>query len=221
MWMLRPPGVYRPQADTALLTEALRQATVPRGARVLDLCTGTGAVAVAAARETAGAVVAVDLSVRAVLATRVNARLRGARVRVHRGDLLAPVAGELFDVILANPPYVPSGRFPPPRHGRSRCWDAGPDGRALLDRICDQAPRHLAPGGTLLVAQSSVCGVDDTLRALRAAGLKTSVAARRREPFGPVMRSRTADLLARGAIRPGQDDEELVVIRADHTRPRG
>nr|WP_067909268.1 HemK2/MTQ2 family protein methyltransferase [Actinomadura rubrobrunea] len=218
MWMLRLPGMYRPQADTALLTEALKQAAPPRGARVLDLCTGTGAVALAAARRTAGLVVAVDVSTRAVLAATVNARLRGLPVRVRRGDLLAPVEGEVFDVILANPPYVPSGRFPPARRGAARCWDGGPDGRALLDRICVQAPRHLAPGGTLLVAQSTVSGVDATLGALRDAGLKTSVAARRRVPFGPVMRSRAADLEARGMIRPGQDDEEVVVIRADRIR---
>ncbi|WP_308212362.1 methyltransferase domain-containing protein [Actinomadura madurae] len=106
MLLFRPPGVYRPQSDTSLLAgellRALGQVGAPPGARVLELGTGTGAVALAAAR--AGCrVVAVDVSAQAVLAARVNARMRGLPVRVLRGDLFAPVAGEEFDVIVANP----------------------------------------------------------------------------------------------------------------------
>ncbi|HEX2312488.1 MAG TPA: methyltransferase, partial [Thermomonospora sp.] len=107
MLILRPPGVYPPQGDTVLLADALREAGVPPGARVLDVCTGTGVVALAAALGGARSVTATDISARAVLAARLNARLRGHSVRVLRGDLVGPVAGEEFDVITANPPYVP------------------------------------------------------------------------------------------------------------------
>ncbi|MGK5556610.1 HemK2/MTQ2 family protein methyltransferase [Actinomadura kijaniata] len=213
MLLLRPPGVYRPQGDTLLLTETLRRSGMRPGARVLDICTGTGAVALAAALGGAS-VTAVDVSTRAVLAARLNARLRRLPVKAVRGDLLRPVAGQLFDVIVSNPPYVP-GRSALPRHGAARAWDAGDDGRALLDRICEQAPRHLAEGGMLLVVQSALSGVAPTLAALRGQGLKASVVARRTEPFGPVMRGRAAELEARGLIAPGQRHEELVVIRAD------
>ncbi|WP_243719699.1 HemK2/MTQ2 family protein methyltransferase [Actinomadura sp. KC06] len=213
--LLRPPGVYRPQSDTRLLAQAFRGINVPAGARVLELGTGTGAVAVAAAR-VGYEVVAVDVSARAVLTARLNALVRDLRVRVLRGDLFAPVAGEVFDVILANPPYVPGDADPAAARGRARAWEAGPDGRILLDRICQAAPHHLAPSGTLLVVHSALNGVAATLVALRRVGMRASVVVRHREPFGPVMRSRAKLLEARGLLRPGQRHEELVVVRADH-----
>ncbi|MGP4028196.1 HemK2/MTQ2 family protein methyltransferase [Actinomadura sp. 3N407] len=214
MLLLRPPGVYRPQSDTRLLAGALRSARIPAGARVLELGTGTGAVAMTAARNGCE-VVAVDVSAQAVLAARVNALVRGLPVRVLRGDLFAPVAGEVFDVIVANPPYVAGDADPASARGRARAWEAGPGGRVLLDRICAAAPRHLTPSGTLLVVHSALNGVAATLVALRRAGMRASVVARRREPLGPVMRGRAAELRARGLLRPGQHYEDLVVVRAD------
>ena len=182
---------------------------------MLDVGTGTGAVALAAARRGAAKVTAVDVSARAVLAARANAMMRGLRLRVLRGDLFRPVAGEVFDVILANPPYVVGERGRGlPRRGKDRAWEGGPEGRLILDQICAQAPAHLAPGGTLLIVQSALSGVEASLRALRRSGLRASVVARRSEPFGPVMLARAASLEARGLIQPGQRTEELVVIRA-------
>ncbi|MEW2355466.1 HemK2/MTQ2 family protein methyltransferase [Spirillospora sp. NPDC029432] len=217
MWLLRPPGVYTPQGDTSLLSETVGRAAVLDGARVLDLCTGTGAVAMAAVRGGAAHVTAVDISVRAVLAARLNARVRRVPLRVLQGDLFTPVAGEVFDVIVANPPYVIGTAAP---RGRARAWDAGPRGRMVLDRICADAPRHLAPGGTLLIVHSAFSGAAASVRALRRAGLRARVAARRAEPFGPVMRSRAALLERRAVIEPGQRFEELVVIRADRIATR-
>ncbi|WP_368077443.1 hypothetical protein [Actinomadura sp. WMMB 499] len=124
-------------------------------------------------------------------------------------------------MIVANPPYVIGDAVPAAVRGRARAWEAGPRGRALLDRICAQAPSHLAPGGTLLLVQSSLSGVAATLVALRRAGTRPVVAAHRDEPFGPVMRRRAALLEARGAVRRGQRREELVVVRADRTGTRG
>jgi release factor glutamine methyltransferase len=222
MLLMRPPGVYRPQGDTELLTQALRDAGIRPGARVLEVCTGTGAVALAAALgRSPGEVTAVDISARAVWAAWFNARARGLRVRVLRGDLFAPVEGETFDVILANPPYVVADGPAPPPHSRTRAWDAGPEGRSLLDRICAGAPAVLSPGGILLMVHSALCGVDRTLGSLRSAGLKASVITRRREAFGPVMSARAPLLEAKGLIMPGQDHEELVVIRADRIESAG
>ncbi|TDC59588.1 methyltransferase domain-containing protein [Actinomadura sp. GC306] len=217
MLLLRTPGVYRPQTDTHLLTGALRAAGVPRGARVLELGTGTGAVAMAAAREGCR-VVAVDVSAQAVLTARLNALVRGLPVRVLRGDLFAPVAGQRFDVIVANPPYVAGAVDPASVRGRARAWEAGPTGRALLDRICAEAPHHLTATGTLLLVHSALNGVAATLVSLREAGMRASVVARRREPLGPVMRGRADRLRAQGLLPPGQSYEELVVIRADRVQ---
>ncbi|MGK5499645.1 HemK2/MTQ2 family protein methyltransferase [Streptomyces sp. URMC 125] len=219
MLLLRPPGVYAPQDDTWLLRQALRDAALARGARVLDLCTGTGVLAMAALQLGADEAVALDASPRAVLAARCNAWLHRLPLTVRRGDLADAVAeargGRGFDVVLANPPYVPSPERELPRRGAAMCWDGGPDGRAVLDRLCACAPELLAPGGTLLMVHSELCGTRATLELLRAEGLKSSVVARTTIPFGPVLHSRAAWLEERGLIAPGQRTEELVVIRAD------
>ncbi|MFI6393184.1 hypothetical protein [Nonomuraea sp. NPDC050540] len=77
-----------------------------------------------------------DLSWRAMLAARVNAMARGLRVRVMRGSLFAPIGQEMFDLITANPPYVIGLSQLPGAHSRARAWEAGLDGRRVLDEIC-------------------------------------------------------------------------------------
>jgi release factor glutamine methyltransferase len=213
LWkMVRLPGVYAPQADSVLLAEAIVEAGVPPGVRVADLCTGTGAQAVAAARAGAGSVLAVDVSRRALVTAWFNATLRRLPVRVRRGGLVAVAESGPFDVLIANPPYVPSPR---PVRRPGRCWDAGPDGRMLLDPLCTNAADLLTQDGFLLLVQSEVSGVETSLKQLRAAGLKASVVARTRIPFGPVMRERAGYLRELGLIGPEQTTEEVVVLRAD------
>ncbi|RZQ60211.1 HemK2/MTQ2 family protein methyltransferase [Amycolatopsis suaedae] len=215
MWLLRLPGVYRPQADTRLLTGALRQACVSPGGRVLDLCTGSGAVALAAARAGAREVVAVDHCRRAVWSAAVNAAIRGLPVRARRGDLLEAVPDGRFDLVLANPPYVPCPPEPGPRRGQA--WDAGPDGRLFLDPLCSGLSRMLTQRGTALIVHSALSTPERSIRQLRDSGLKASVVARAFVPFGPVNRSRVSYLEEAGYSLPGQRTEELVVIRADRT----
>lgn len=220
--LLRLPGTYPAQGDTQLLAGTMERRGLAEGRRVLDLCTGTGALALAAARAGAREVVAVDLSRRVAFNARLNARLDElrdrrpgrARVEVRRGDLMAPVAGERFDLVLANPPYVPAPSEDLPRYSPGRSWDAGVDGRALLDRICTGVADVLAPGGTLLLTHSVLSDERTTLDQLRAAGLDAEVVERRQEPFGPVMRRRADLLRARGLLDPHQDHEELVVVEA-------
>lgn len=214
MLLLRPPTVYRPQADTWFLAEALRGEALSSGTRVLDLCTGSGALAVVAGRRGSRRVTAIDISRRAVVAARLNTRARGLCVRVLRGDLLGPVAGERFDVIVSNPPYVPAADDRLPTGGAARCWDAGTDGRAILDRICAGAPAHLAPGGVLLLVFSTLCEGTPTVGRLQDAGLDAAVIGRSVQPFGPVMTARAGLFEERGLISPAQRYEELVVVRA-------
>lgn len=188
---------------------------------MLDICTGTGVVALLGARLGATDVHAVDLSARAAMAARWNARLRGLAVTVHRGDFLERPTGR-FDVVTANPPYVPCPEEEADRSAwtrRSRAWNAGEDGRECLDRLCEAAPRLLAPGGVMLIVHSALSGPYRTLGRLREAGLEAAVVRRSRKPFGPVLRSRAAWLEERGLIEPGQREEELVVVRADLAQP--
>ncbi|PYC88406.1 methyltransferase [Streptomyces tateyamensis] len=213
MLLIRPPGVYPPQGDTALLAECVRREPLDGRSRVLDLCTGTGAVALTAAR-TGARVTAVDLSWRAVVTAWCNSRLHRRRIRLRRGDLLAPVTGGRFELVTANPPYVPvdpqgAGAAP----AAALAWDAGPDGRLVLDRICRAVAPVLAPGGSVLIVQSALADVSATLALLREGGLRASVVARRRQPFGPVMTARAALFERLGLIAPGQREEALVVVR--------
>ena len=208
------PGVFQPRPDTWLLAARLCGELRP-GATVLDVCTGSGAIAVSAALAGAGAVTAIDVSRRAVLSARLNARLNGVRVRALRGDLLAPVAGERFDAIVSNPPYLPAEEDEElPRRGPERAWDAGLDGRVLLDRICDAAPAHLAPGGFLLLVHSSLTGEERTVARLAARGLEVEVIERRRGALGPLLAARAGRLEARGLLRPGEREEEMLIVRA-------
>jgi release factor glutamine methyltransferase len=212
MFLVRPPGVYRVASDTSLLIDVLREGGYAAGRRVLDTGTGTGALALAAAHAGAASVTAVDLSLRSV--AWLNSRLHRIPCTVHRGDLFGPVTGQHFDLILANPPYVPAATNILPRHRISRCWNGGLDGRAVLDRVCTEGPDLLAPDGMMLLVHSAVCDEDITLKRFADAGLHAEVLTRCTVPFGPVMRARAAMLQARGLVQPGQRDEELVVIGA-------
>jgi release factor glutamine methyltransferase len=206
------PGVFQPRSDTWMLIDVLRAETLPPGARVLDLCSGSGAIGVAAAL--AGATVtSVDVSRRALLSAWLNARANGVRVRRRRGSLFAAVPGERFDLILTNPPYLPAEDDALPARGPQRAWDAGRNGRALLDPLCDEVPAHLRPGGSVLIIHSSVCDIGATERALAAGGLEVEIVARHRGPLGPLLRARVDHLRAVGGLPPGSLSEDVVVIR--------
>jgi release factor glutamine methyltransferase len=211
MRVITVPGVFQPRSDTWMLIGAVKRHLLTPGARVLDLCTGSGAIGVAAALRGA-TVTSVDVSRRALWSAWLNARANGVRVRTRRGDLFAAVDGERFDLIVANPPYLPAATDELPVTGPTRAWDAGRDGRALLDRICAVAPAHLSPGGSLLVLHSSVCGIERTEQALAAHGLETAIVFRHRGPLGPILRSRVAQLWADGHLPAGSFDEEIVII---------
>ncbi|CAM5309967.1 HemK2/MTQ2 family protein methyltransferase [Streptomyces purpurascens] len=211
---LAPPGVYAPQEDTELLAGALSDESLPSGAKVLDVGTGTGALALEAARRGLR-VTAVDVSRGAVWATRLNARLAGLSLRIRHGNLFDPVRGESFDLILANPPYVPTPDARGEPRGAARAWDAGGDGRLVVDRICREAPALLRPGGVLLLVQSALSDPDLTVGQLRASGLKAAVTRRHRIAFGPVVRGRERWLRQRGLLPATENEEELVVVRAE------
>lgn len=152
------PATLIPRPETELLVElVLARLPADAGARVADLGTGSGAIALAIAKERPrAAVVATDASGAALEVARRNAtRNRIATVEFREGDWFAPLAGETFDLIASNPPYIAAGdphlgegdlRFEPPT-----ALSSGADGLDAIRRIVGDAPAHLAAGGWLLL----------------------------------------------------------------------
>jgi release factor glutamine methyltransferase len=153
-------SVLVPRPDTETVVEVARAVRPDRAApcRILDLCTGSGVIAVSLAKEyPAAQIVATEIAHAAAAVARKNAARNAVadRVDVRVGDLFVPVAGERFDVIVANPPYIASAVIATLSSEVQRepviALDGGADGLAFYDRICAQAGDHLAPGGALVV----------------------------------------------------------------------
>jgi release factor glutamine methyltransferase len=167
------PAVLIPRPETELLVEL---ALARKPASVLDLGTGSGAIALALKRHLPAArVVAVERSAAALAVAQRNALKLGLEVEFRHGLWFEPVAGECFDVVVSNPPYVAMGdphldagdlRFEP----RSALV-AGVDGLESIRAIVRGAPGHLNPGGRLLLEHG--LGQDaEVRRLLREAGLE-------------------------------------------------
>jgi release factor glutamine methyltransferase len=149
------PAVLIPRPDTELLVELALQRLPPRG-RVLDLGTGSGAIAVAIAHSRPDAdVTALDVSEAALQIAVRNAQRNGAQVRFLHSDWFAAVAGDKFDLIVSNPPYIADGD----RHlaeGDLRFEPSGAltdfaDGLSALRMLVLGAPAHAEPGAWLLM----------------------------------------------------------------------
>ncbi len=157
-----------PRNDTeALCEEALKY--VRPGGRVLDLCTGSGALAAAIKKLRPGAEVwAADISEAALALAKENAERLGAEVKFVRGDLFSAVDGEKFHVIVSNPPYIPEslrGRLQAEvEREPALALFAGDDGLDFYRRIVQEAPAHLLPGGRLCLEIGD--GQGDAVKAL-------------------------------------------------------
>jgi len=170
--------VPRPETET-LVAVALELLPDPEAAAaVADLGTGSGAVALALARERPRArVTATDRSPEALAVAEANARQLGVaeRVRLVAGDLWSPVAGQRFDLVVSNPPYLAesevAGLAPELGHEPRGALVAGPEGTEVLGRLVAGAPEHLRPGGALAV-EIAPAQAEAVTAACRRAGLE-------------------------------------------------
>ena len=159
------PGVLVPRPETELLVEKglelLKRS--PGATRILDLCTGTGCIAVTFALETlSSSVVASDVSAEALALCTENVRFFGVeeRVEVVQSDLFQNLKNQKFDLIVSNPPYVGTDAGPKPckdvaAHEPGLALFSGRDGTDHLKNIVERAPAHLIEGGSLVVECAS------------------------------------------------------------------
>ena len=122
--------------------------------KVLDLCTGSGAIAIAIAKEKNIQVTAVDISAQAIELATENAKLNGADVKFIESDMFEKVKGK-FNLITCNPPYIKSGDMPSlqkeVQHEPKIALDGGEDGLDFYRRLAKEAPKRLVRGGTIIM----------------------------------------------------------------------
>jgi release factor glutamine methyltransferase len=158
--------VYQPEADTYLLLDAARKEVKP-GDRILEVGTGSGLIS----RELTkvSGVVATDINPHAVLCA------RKAGIDVVRTDLFAGIRGS-FDLILFNPPYLPTQPEERMDDWLEYALDGGESGRAVIERFARNIGDVLAPGGRILLLISSLTGLSDVQALFAGQGYSVGIA---------------------------------------------
>ncbi len=178
------PGVFIPRPETEALLEWAQTVPVRPGGVIVDLCSGSGALALALARYRPDArVIAVERSEEALRYARAN--VDGTTVELLHADVtdrdvLADLSGEV-DLVVANPPYIPDGAELEPEvaeHDPHSALFGGPDGMAVIEPIVELVSRLLRPGGQVGVEHDDSTSVA-TVELFGAAGVFTGIAARR------------------------------------------
>jgi release factor glutamine methyltransferase len=168
------PAVLIPRPDSELLVDLV---LARKPASVLDLGTGSGAIALALKRHLPGTrVVATDASAAALEVAKRNATRFNLDIELRHGSWFEAVAGERFEAIVANPPYVKAGdaHLAQLQYEPMLAIESGADGLDAMRVVVKEAPEHLLPGGWLMVEHGM--GQEDAVRALlEAAGLETEI----------------------------------------------
>lgn len=174
-------NVYEPAEDTYLFAENIN---VNEGDFVLDMGTGSGLLAVLASQK-AGSVVSVDINPCAVRCAKENAVLNHAKSKIDfiQADLFTALSETAkFDLILFNAPYLPSEEKDLD-DWLSHAWTGGENGRQVIDRFIAKSLPHLKNGGRILLLQSSLTGVEETVRKFEAHHFEVRVKAQLNLPF--------------------------------------
>lgn len=177
--------VYETAEDTYLLAENL---LVNEDDVVLDLGTGCGILGILAAKK-ARKVVAVDINPHAVRCAKMNAKLNGVmeKMDIRLGNLFEVVKKkERFSLILFNAPYVPTEKGEQ-KTWIGRSWAGGPTGRQVVDEFISQASSYLRKDGRILLVQSTLSNVDETLRRLEKEELLAKVIAEKKVAFETIV----------------------------------
>lgn len=169
--------VYEPSEDTFLLLAVLELQDFKETDIVLEIGTGTGIVAIQMAKTTKH-VVAVDINPYAVECARNNAqRNRIRNMEIIESDLFLKVSGK-YDVIIFNPPYLPTREDDKVDDAVGCAWDGGKSGRRVTDKLLEQAPFHLTDRGKIIILDSSKSKYQKTIGALEKSGFSAKIVKR-------------------------------------------
>jgi len=177
------PEVYEPAEDSILL---LKNLVNVKNKEVLEIGVGTGLISIACAKKGAKKVVGVDINPYAVKLAKENAKLNNVDVLFFESDLFENVNGK-FDIILFNPPYLPTSEDDKIESYLNYAFDGGKNGREILDRFIDNLPKYLKKGGVAQILQSSLTGEKETINKLKSLGFKVEISARLKVPFEELM----------------------------------
>ena len=174
-------NVYLPAEDTFLIAKHL---DVEERDYVLDMGTGCGILGVLAAKK-ARKVVAIDINPHAMRCAQRNAEKNDVKRKIAfiLGSLFSPIRTKnFFDLILFNPPYLPSGPYEE-ASWLGKAWSGGSDGRKVINPFITDIRNFLAPNGRVLFVQSSLTGMKKTLHLISELNLKASVIAKASFPY--------------------------------------
>jgi release factor glutamine methyltransferase len=177
--------VYEPSEDTFLLADRL---VVKETDRVLDMGTGCGILGILAAKK-AREVVALDLNPHAVQCAKINAKNNGISNKIVFlvGDLFKPIKkAEKFDVIVFNAPYIPTEEGEK-KTWITRAWSGGPTGRYVIDRFLADVPTFVKSNGKILIVQSTLSNISDTLNKFKKAGFRAKIISEKKIYFETIV----------------------------------
>jgi release factor glutamine methyltransferase len=179
--------VYEPAEDSFLAADSLNQVIKKRDF-VLDIGTGCGMLAIIAAK-TAQRVIATDINPYAVKCAKLNAENNHveSKIEVRLGDLFKPIRkNEKFNVNIFNAPYLPSCKREQETY-IGRAWAGGRTGRRIIDQFIVETPRYLKRDGRILLVQSSLTKIGETLRKLQEVNLKPKILAEQKVAFETIV----------------------------------
>lgn len=170
-----PDSVYYPREDSLLLAKILEKE--PLKGRYLDMGCGSGFLAILMAKS--ADVTAVDINKEAIKATKENAEKNNVKIKAFVSDLFSFV-DESFDLIVFNPPYLPT-------KDESEQWSGGKSGREVIEKFVHQAGNHLEKNGKILLLISSLTGEKVVLDLFSNNGFSASIIARKKVPWEELM----------------------------------
>ncbi len=157
--------VYKPADDSFLLADNLE---VKINDKVLELGTGTGFLSILAAKKGASQIIATDITDKALKCAEKNIEKENLakKIELRKGNLFDPVKNEKFDLIIFNPPYLPTRKKDSIESDLELAWNGGTDGRKVINRFIENLESHLEKDGRFFLIQSSLSGIEETTNKL-------------------------------------------------------